>query len=312
MTVAANRLHLTQGAVSQQIKRLEQSFACSLFDREGRCLELTQAGERFLGKAKRLLGVNDEIWADMTTRPLQGPLRLGIPYDLVVTCFPPIFKAFAEACPLVEVSLICGTSPELSKALANGSLDLAIIEAAADEATGECLRVERLVWVGAHGGIAHRKRPLPISIVAESCAFRPAVLDALRAKNLEWRTVFESGNIEATIATVRSDLGVTAWLASTVPFDLDILGPESGLPGLPNFAISLHMPSNGRLAAGEFAHYVRDGRAPWEIEAWSAYMETGGPDSDVETLSFFAEYVGRHSKHFWRFVYSATRKLFKY
>jgi DNA-binding transcriptional LysR family regulator len=96
-------------------------------------------------------------------------------------------------------------------------------------------------------------------MVAESCAFRPAVLQALREKNLEWRTVFESGNIEATTATVRSDLGVTAWLASTVPHDLDILGPESGLPGLPNFAISLHLPSNGRLAGREFAHYVRDG-----------------------------------------------------
>jgi DNA-binding transcriptional LysR family regulator len=259
MTVAANSLHLTQGAVSQQIKRLEESFACSLFEREGRRLALTQVGERFLGKAKRLLGVHDEIWAEMTTRRLQGPLRLGIPYDLVGTCFPPIFKAFAKAYPFVEVSLMCGTSPALSKALANASLDLAVIEAATDEATGEFLRIERLVWVGAHGGIAHRKRPLPISIVAESCAFKPAVLQALREKSLEWRTVFESGNLEATTATVRSDLGITAWLASTVPPDLDILGPDSGLPSLPNFAISLHLPSNAGLAAREFARYVRDG-----------------------------------------------------
>jgi DNA-binding transcriptional LysR family regulator len=259
MTAAANILHLTQGAVSQQIKRLEESFDCSLFEREGRRLELTQVGEHFLGKAKRLLGMNDEIWADMSTRPLQGPLRLGIPYDLVGTCFPPIFKSFAAACPYVEISLMCGTSPELSKALAGGSLDLAVIEAATNEATGECLRVERLVWVGARGGVAHLKRPLPISMVAESCAFRPAVLQALRKGNLGWRTVFESGNIEATTATVRSDLAITAWLASTVPSDLEILGLESNLPTLPNFAISLHLPSNGGLAAREFAQCVRDG-----------------------------------------------------
>ena len=263
MTVAANSLHLTQGAVSQQIKRLEESFDCSLFEREGRRLELTQAGERFLGKAKRLLGMNDEIWADMTRRPLQGPLRLGIPYDLVGTCFPPIFKAFAEACPYVEISLMCGTSPELSQALASGSLDLAVIEAAMDEATGECLRVERLVWVGARGGIAYLKRPLPISMVAESCAFRPVVLRALSEKNLEWRTVFESGNIEATTATVKSDLSVTAWLASTVPSDLDILGLDADLPPLPDFAITLHMPSNGGPAAREFAQYLRMGVLRW-------------------------------------------------
>ena len=37
-------------------------------------------------------------------------------------------------------------------------------------------------------------------------------------------------------------------------------------------------------------------RAPWEIEAWSAFMERRGPDSDAETLALFAEYLGQHSK----------------
>lgn len=37
-------------------------------------------------------------------------------------------------------------------------------------------------------------------------------------------------------------------------------------------------------------------RTPWEIEAWSAFMERRGPDSDAETLALFAEYVGQHSK----------------
>jgi hypothetical protein len=37
-------------------------------------------------------------------------------------------------------------------------------------------------------------------------------------------------------------------------------------------------------------------RAPWEIEAWSAFMEKRGPSSDAETLALFAEYLGQHSK----------------
>jgi hypothetical protein len=37
-------------------------------------------------------------------------------------------------------------------------------------------------------------------------------------------------------------------------------------------------------------------RAPWEIEAWSAFFEKRGPDSDAETLALFAEYVGKFSK----------------
>jgi hypothetical protein len=41
---------------------------------------------------------------------------------------------------------------------------------------------------------------------------------------------------------------------------------------------------------------AKNPRSPWEITAWSAYMETRGPDSDAESLASFAEYVGQHSK----------------
>lgn len=257
MTAAANTLHVTQGAVSQQIKRLEESFGCSLFERDARRLELSLVGERFLGKARQLLRLNDEILADMNTRALAGALSIGVPYDLVGTHFPAIIKAFSDAHPSVEISLVCGTSPELDDALHNGTLDLAMVEEPAGANNGDCLRVEPLVWVGARGGSAWLKRPLPLSMVADSCAFRPVVLAALDEQRIAWRTVFESGNIEATTATVRSGLAVTAWLASTVPGDLEILGEEAGLPPLPQFAISLRLPTVAQPAAQEFARYVR-------------------------------------------------------
>lgn len=263
MTAAANRLHLTQGAVSQQIRRLEETFECALFLREGRRLDLTPVGERLLGKARHLLKMNDEIWADMTEHPLSGTLRLGVPYDLVGTCFPSIFRAFAEAFPYVDIALRCGTSPELSAALSDGSLDIAVVEEVVDDAVGEVLRLEQLVWVGARGGLAYRKRPLPVSMVAESCAFRHRLLGLLGEHEIGWRTVFESGNIEATRVTVRGDLAVTAWLASTVPADMDILGADSGLPPLPTFAITLQMPSSAAPIAQEFGKFVREGMARW-------------------------------------------------
>ena len=258
MTVAANSLHLTQGAVSQQIRRLEEALGVPLFEREHRGLRLTPAGERMLGKARRLLGMNDEIWREMTASALQGRVRLGVPYDLVGSTLAPVFKAYTEAWPQVEISLVCGSSPELVDALADGAVDLAIVEAPVGVASGECLRVEPLVWVGARGGVARTKRPLPVSMVANTCAFRPVVLDALRDQGVEWRTVFENGNIEATTATVRTDLAITAWLASTVPADLEVLGADAALPPLPNFAINLHLPAHGGDAATlEFARFLR-------------------------------------------------------
>lgn len=259
MTVAGNLLHLTQSAVSQQIMRLERRLDQKLFRRERRGLRLTPAGERLLPRARRLVGLNDEIWAEMTTR-LAGALRLGVPYDLVGAQLAPVLKRFAEARPLVEISLVCATSPALLQALERGEVDIALVEEPLGAQGGECLGIERLVWVGARAGSAHLKQPLPLSLVAEGCAFRPAVTAALAAQGRDWRTVFESGNIEATTATVRTDLAVTAWLACTVPAELDILGPEAGLPALPPFAISLHLPrSQASEAALELARHLRAG-----------------------------------------------------
>lgn len=259
MTVAANRLHMTQSAVSQQIKRLEEMFGSALFEREKRGLRLTEAGERLLGSARRLLILNDDIWIDMTERTVEGGVRLGVPYDLIGSALAPVLKSYAERHPQVEITLICGSSPELMQALEHGAIDLGVIEEQLGHSKGECLAVDRLVWVGARAGNAHRKDPLPISMVADTCAFRPSVFAALRDDGRRWRTVFENGNIEATTATVRTDLAVTAWLASTVPDDLDILGPADGLPDLPVFSINLHFPkSEITPAAGELARHIRE------------------------------------------------------
>ncbi|TPJ33534.1 LysR family transcriptional regulator [Mesorhizobium sp. B2-5-13] len=260
MTAAANALHLTQGAVSQQVKRLEETLGCSLFERDRRGLRLTHSGERLFDKARRLLSLNDEIWTDMMGSAVAGQVRLGVPYDLVGTLLAPVLKTYAEAYPQVEISLVCASSPELAAALAAGTIDLAVIEERVGPTSGECLAIDRLVWVGARGGAARAKRPLPVSIVADTCAFRPVVLSALNEHGLEWRSVFENGNIDATTATVRSDLAVTTWLASTVPPDLDILPFDTGLPPLPNFAINLHLPRHGvGPAAQEFARHIREG-----------------------------------------------------
>jgi DNA-binding transcriptional LysR family regulator len=99
-------------------------------------------------------------------------------------------------------------------------------------------------------------------MVADSCAFRPAVLSALQDRGRHWRTVFENRNIEATTATVRADLAVTAWLVSTVPSDLEIPGPGRAPCDSPPFAINLHLPkSNLSKQVTELARYLRDGLA---------------------------------------------------
>jgi DNA-binding transcriptional LysR family regulator len=259
MTAAGNALHLTQGAVSQQIARLE-ALCGPLFFRDHRDLRLTSAGERLLGHARQLLASNDALWTEMTVGIMEGKVRLGAPQDLIGTLLGPILKRYAQAHPQVELMLVCAASPDLMRTLKRGEIDIALLEEPPGSSRGECLAIDRLVWVGAKGGVAHRKSPLPISMVSETCAFRTTVLEELRKRELPWRTVFENGSIDATAAMVRSDLAITAWLASTVPPDLDILTPDSNLPELPGFAISLHLsPHQHSPAVTALAQHMREG-----------------------------------------------------
>jgi DNA-binding transcriptional LysR family regulator len=260
MTSAANILSLTQAAVSQQIKRLEDSFGCQLFERDRRGMKLTDAGERLFGKAKRLLALNDEIWAEMTSPLYEGEVRLGVPHDLVNAYLPPVLKSFAKTYPKVKIALVCRPSLELLSALGTGQIDLILVEERVPGADAEVLAIERLIWVGAKGGEAHLKRPLPISFGNETCIFRAAVTEALGGAGIEWWAMSEIGNMEALNATVHTDLAVMSLLASTVPAILQVLGPASGLPILPTFSISLYLPRTGATEpARELASHLRAG-----------------------------------------------------
>jgi DNA-binding transcriptional LysR family regulator len=259
MTAAAQTLNLTQGAVSQQIARLEALAGGPLFIRDRSGLRPTALGERLLRKSRRLLALNDEIWADITGGAIDGPVRIGVPYDLVAPCIAPMLRSFTGAFPQVDLSLVCGSSPELATRIADGNLDLAVVEEAVETAQGEHLMTDRLVWVGARGGRAHAATPLPLSLVVETCVFRPVVMAALSRQGRDWRSMFENGGLDATFATVRMDLAISAWLASTVPSDLEILPSDSGLPDLPSFAVTLHRPPRPpTLAAEELARHIRD------------------------------------------------------
>ncbi|NHX27946.1 LysR family transcriptional regulator, partial [Escherichia coli] len=79
VTRAAGFLNLTQSAVSMQIKRLEEALDLQLLDRSARQIALTASGEQLLGYARRMLALNDEIYARLTAQEYEGEIALGVP-----------------------------------------------------------------------------------------------------------------------------------------------------------------------------------------------------------------------------------------
>lgn len=241
MTVAGRHLNLTQAAVSQQIKRLEEHFGVTLFDRSQRRLQLTASGERLVGYAERMLAANDELWGLMTSPDFEGQVLLGVPHDIVGPFMPSILRSFSKSWPRVEVTLTCENTPELLRGLDKGEIDLTLTTESGPNQDSQLLLADRLVWVGAPGGTAHERTPLPVSLGDEECAFRAAAVRALGSAGRNWRFTTAMSNMEAQLATLEADLSVSPFLSQTVPDRLEILSEAIGLPALPTYFINLYL-----------------------------------------------------------------------
>jgi DNA-binding transcriptional LysR family regulator len=257
VTAAAAALNMSQAAASQQIRRLEETFDTRLFERQGRRLVLAPAGERLEAEARRLVAHNDAVLGAMRAPPFEGEVRFGVPYDIVGSFVPAILRGFARAQPRVQVSLVCEDSKIVLKQLRSGGVDLALTTETECGRHGETLRTDRLVWVGAPGGDAYVKNPLPVSLGAPSCTFRPVAIEALGKAGRDWRAVCEVSRMEPVHAALEADLAVAPLLRSSVPERFEILGRAARLPALPEFRINLYAPPGLGPAARDLADHVR-------------------------------------------------------
>ncbi|MEL6289568.1 MAG: LysR family transcriptional regulator [Pseudomonadota bacterium] len=238
MTPAARQLNLTQAAVSQQIKRLEQTLDVPLFDRTQRQIRLTATGERLIGYAHQMLALNREVWSVMTSPDFEGEVTLGVPHDLVASFVPTILREFARTWPRVNVMLNVQSTSLLLEGLAAGQVDLTLTTET--EPAGEVLMVDTLVWAGAISGEAHRQDVVPVALGAATCMFRHTAAEALRAAGRDWRLNCQGNTMEPAIALIEADMAVGPFLRTVLPERLAELGPDAGLPPLCDYYVNLH------------------------------------------------------------------------
>ena len=126
---AAERLHVAQPAVSEQIRKLEAELGVRLFDRDQRRVELTAPGSAMLDEARRTLAQADRAReaAQRAQRQAIGRLRLGYLVDAVPRDLPRALGAFAGHMASTEVELRCDDTRRLLGDVRDGTLDAAIV-----------------------------------------------------------------------------------------------------------------------------------------------------------------------------------------
>lgn len=128
-SMAAEKLHLTQPAVSKRVALLEQRLQRSLFDRIGRNISLTEAGEALLPHAKRI--DQELLFAVQSVRDLEGEvagtLRLATSHHIGLHRLPPILSYFSKAFTAVHIDIDFMDSEQAYELITQGKAELAIV-----------------------------------------------------------------------------------------------------------------------------------------------------------------------------------------
>ena len=144
-TRAAVALNRTQSAVSMQVRRLEERLDAELFHRTKSNVDLSAAGERLLGYARRILSLNEEAVGRVREHRVEGRVRLGVMDDYGTLIVPPLLASFIANYPLIDVEMETGLTSSMTDRLGK-TYNIVIAMHPEGHSEGELLRREQAVW----------------------------------------------------------------------------------------------------------------------------------------------------------------------
>lgn len=220
-TRAAERLNMTQPPLSRQIQQIEESVGLPLFERGARPLKLTEAGRVFYAQAKRLLEESDEL-LPLTRRLAQLAERIVIGFvpSTLYGPLPDVIRAFREAAPLIQISLIEMFTIEQLSALKGGRIDVGFGRLRFDETqlAREVLVEEPLIAALPAGHALADTRPLTLDALSKETLIiypstpRPSYADqqlsAFRDHAVEPAAIHEVRELQTALGLVAAQVGV--------------------------------------------------------------------------------------------------------
>ena len=255
---AAVQLGRSQSAVSMQLKRLEEQAGHILFQRNGRGLVPTEAGETLLAYARRIVAMHDEAGATLGATVAAPAIRLGLPQDFFEDVMPDAIGCFSKLQPNVHVEVRAGRNFALEEEVRAGRLDIALAFAEAGRArSGELLASMPMFWFGrddaAEVALGYQDG-LPLALFNHPCLFRQAALQALDAAAVRWRLSLTTPSLSGLWAAVRFGLGVTVRTMHGIPDGIRRL--DSELPRLPALELRILTGTDISPAASEFVNVL--------------------------------------------------------
>jgi DNA-binding transcriptional LysR family regulator len=230
---AAEVLNYAQSTVSAQIKGLEEDLGVKLFDRLGKGVILTDAGERLCKYAQKMLDIEAETLADVKGgTQSQGSLTVRVPQSVGNTYLPGVLTEYRRLFPGVSLNFHSCAFHSLEHELQTGVTDLAFLLAESINSaslTAEALRFERLLMISNQGHPLAEKDKVSIEdlsgetifLAKADCGYRMIFERMLTEAGVEPLALLEFNSIEMLKACLIRSIGITMIPEITVREEID-------------------------------------------------------------------------------------------
>jgi DNA-binding transcriptional LysR family regulator len=283
---AAQRLHITQPALTRQIQDLEREFACRLFDRIGRRIVLTRDGEEILERTRRLLADAEALGE--RARALgggeAGVLRIGATPQFIEAALPVLLTRYAQRYPGIDVRLEEGGAGFLVTRVQQGELHLAVGIWRTGGLQSQPLFPARVLAVMQRGDLLAGQKALtvtglvgsPLLLLGREFQTRELFDEACQAARFEPLVRLESRSPQSLVALAEAGHGI-----AIVPSAVRLDASRVAIAGM----------LDGARPLGSCSHVVWDARrhlptyARGFIEVAQDYAKTSYPGHQLKHLT---------------------------
>ena len=235
-SLAAEKLHLTQPAISKRINNLEDSLGMMLFDRVGRKIQLTEAGRALLPRARQWLLDFDDIKKSIAdlSGDITGVLNIGTSHHIGLHRLPPTLRAFSQQHPQVRLDIQFIDSEAAYEAVLSGDLELGIVTLppiADNRLIAEEIWDDPLAFVAGKDHPLTQKNPIRLSDLTQHPAILPSLntftrqiaAELFKEAGLEMNVSMTTNYLETIRMMVSIGLGWSVLPASMASEDMVIL-----------------------------------------------------------------------------------------
>lgn len=232
-TKAAQQMGYTQSTVTGQIKQLEEELGVSLFDRNGKHIQLNAMGEELLSYANRIVALEEEAKNQFSDSEIpKGLLRVGVIESVGAFLLPDILRAYMQRFPLVNIEVRTGTTREIQQMLCQNQIDLMLtLDERVTSPDWVCAleKTEDIVFLCHPGHPFAFQKAVPLSeVVCENmllterkCNYRQTYEHICNTYGLSQRSSLEIGSTNTILDFTQSGLGLSLLPAFTVQSRLE-------------------------------------------------------------------------------------------